>query len=313
MALLNVKRVSHVGLNVRDVQAQEAFYTEFVGLERTARDDDGRVYLRCNDRHHAVVLIPSPTPGLDHFALEVDGPESVAGAAEALRRAAIPHQGPAGHEPGHGPSVRLRDPNGLPIELVGALAPASPRYGPRAVQPRKLGHLTLLVRNAKRTAAFYAEVLGFRPSDWVAESFVWMRCNPDHHGLAFAEAGGKVALHHMAFEVLDFADLAHQADHLMRHGFRLLYGPGRHGPGNNQFEYFRDPEGNIIEFTCGVQQIWNEETYVPKVWDPRHLWVNMWGPDPPADFLVDRRLDERRRRERPVAAERRRVERRRRA
>src|SRR5256885_1338961 len=115
MALLDVTRVSHVGLNVRDVQAQEAFYTEFVGL--------------------------------------------------------------------------------------------------------------------KRTAAFYAEVLGFRPSGWVAESFVWMRCNPDHHGLAFAEAGGKVALHHMAFEVLDFADLAHQADHLMRHGHRLLYGPGRHGPG----------------------------------------------------------------------------------
>jgi catechol-2,3-dioxygenase len=285
MAIVDVKRVSHVAIKVRDQSAQEDFYSQVVGLGKTTQDPAGRVYLRCNEHHHAVVLVPSSQPGLDHFALDVGGPDALRQAASALRAAGIALLPGGSDEAGQGDSLRLRDPDGHMVELISGLSQVPPTYGPRAVQPRKLGHLTLLVSNAERTAAFYREALGFRASDWTANSFVWMRCNPDHHGLAFAEAGGRIGLHHTAFEVQDFSELARQADHLMRHGYRLLYGPGRHGPGNNQFEYFRDPEGNIIEFTCGMQQIWEDDTYVPKVWDPGKLWVNMWGPDPPADFL----------------------------
>ena len=66
-----------------------------------------------------------------------------------------------------------------------------------AVQPRKLGHVTLLVDDCKRSAEFYSEVLGFRISDWVDDIFLWMRCNPDHHGLAFAKTSF-VKMHHFA-------------------------------------------------------------------------------------------------------------------
>jgi hypothetical protein len=39
-------------------------------------------------------------------------------------------------------------------------------------------------------------------------------------------------------------------------GERLhLYSTGRHGPGQNQFESFRDPERNLVEFACDGQQI----------------------------------------------------------
>ncbi len=285
MPKVDVKRISHAAIKVRDLPKQEAFYSEMVGLGKTAQDRAGRAYLRCNDCHHAVVLVPASERGLDHFALDVGSPAALLEAAAALKQADVPFEPGPADETGQGESLRLRDPDGFIVELVSGLAQVPPTYGPRAVQPRKLGHITLLVQNAKRTAAFYRDVLGFRVSNWVAESFVWMRCSPDHHGLAFAEAGGRVGLHHVAFEVLDFAALAHQGDHLMRHGYRLLYGPGRHGPGNNQFEYFRDPEGNIVEFMCDLEQIWDDDTFVARVWDPKELWVNMWGPDPPSDFL----------------------------
>ena len=41
-------------------------------------------------------------------------------------------------------------------------------------------------------------------------------------------------------EVKDMAELVHQAEYLARHDRTLLYGPGRHGPGNNLFIYFHD-------------------------------------------------------------------------
>ena len=71
----------------------------------------------------------------------------------------------------------------------------------------------------------------------------------------------------------------------MHNGYVLLYGPGRHGPGENHFEYFRDPESNLIEFMSNIQQIWDDATYEPKVWDSQKRWVNLWGPEGPADFV----------------------------
>ncbi len=284
MAIVNVKKVSHVALKTPKVENQAAFYANLAGLGETERDTTGRVYLRCDTNHHAVVLIPSSETGIDHYALDVGSPAALAEAATALTHAGIPYQTDGSTELGQGPSLRLRDPDGFVIELIGSMEQVSSNYGPRAVQPRKLGHVTLLVDDCKRTAQFYSEVLGFRISDWMEDTFLWMRCNPDHHGLAFAKAN-RIALHHFAFEVLDFSHLARQADHLMQNGYRLLYGPGRHGPGNNQFEYFRDLDGNIVEFTCDVQHIWEDATYEPRVWSSKDLWVNLWGPNPPDDFV----------------------------
>jgi catechol 2,3-dioxygenase-like lactoylglutathione lyase family enzyme len=284
MSIVNVKHISHVALKTRNVEEQAAFYADIVGLGETQRDTAGRVYLRCNANHHALVLVPSTESGLDHYALDVGDPVALESAATALTRAGISYETETPGELGQGPSLRLRDPDGHSVELIGGMAQVSPNYGPRAVQPRKLGHVTLLVDDCKRSAEFYSEVLGFRVSDWVDDIFLWMRCNPDHHGLAFAKTGF-VTMHHFAFEVVDFAYLSRQADHLMNNGYVLLYGPGRHGPGQNQFAYFRDPERNLIEFMCDLQLIWDDETYVPRVWSANERWVNMWGPDGPADFV----------------------------
>jgi len=281
--MVNIKRVSHVALKTKDVDRQVDYYTQMVGLGETERDSTGRVYLRCNSNHHSIVLVPSTETGIDHFALDVGNPAELEIAAIALAKAGIAYETIHSDEPGQGTSLRLRDPNGFVVELIGAMDQVSAIYGPRAVQPRKLGHITLRVADCKQSADFYSEVLGFRVSDWVEDRFVWMRCNPDHHGLAFSQ-GDVVMLHHFAFEVPDFSYLARQADHLAENGYTMIYGPGRHGPGHNQFIYFRDPERNMVEYTCDVQQIWDDSTYVPKVWSFKEQWSNIWGSPKPADF-----------------------------
>src|SRR5438046_9608145 len=53
----------------------------------------------------------------------------------------------------------------------------------------KLGHVVLNVRDVERSARFYTELLGFEisdvyPEEMVPGGMVFLRCNPDHHGIA---------------------------------------------------------------------------------------------------------------------------------
>ena len=94
----------------------------------------------------------------------------------------------------------------------------------------KLGHVVLNVRNVERSARFYTEVLGFQisdvyPEEMVPGGMVFLRCNPDHHGIALvgsltAEAPN-VELNHIAFEVATLDEVIRAHDHLRRHGVKI--------------------------------------------------------------------------------------------
>jgi len=64
---------------------------------------------------------------------------------------------------------------------------------------------------------------------------------------------------------------------LMRAGVRPVWGPGRHGPGNNTFSYFVDPNGNVCEYTSELQQICSDEAWESRVWPPGPLESDQWG------------------------------------
>ena len=53
----------------------------------------------------------------------------------------------------------------------------------------KIGHVVLNVTDLARSVHFYTQVLGFEVSDVYGEEMmpggmVFLRCNPDHHGIA---------------------------------------------------------------------------------------------------------------------------------
>ena len=59
---------------------------------------------------------------------------------------------------------------------------------------------------------------------------------------------------------------------LARNGGRFIWGPGRHGAGQNIFTYHFDPAGAIVEYSADIYRVWDEATYVPGRWsldDPR--------------------------------------------
>jgi catechol-2,3-dioxygenase len=118
-----------------------------------------------------------------------------------------------------------------------------------------MNHAVLYVRDARRNAAFYRDVLSFKT---VIEdpngAYVFMRGpeSPNHHDIAFFSIGeqagpstagrGAVGLYHIAWEVASLADLEEVRQRLVDAG--ALVGQSDHG--TNKSLYGKDPDG--LEF-----------------------------------------------------------------
>ena len=158
------------------------------------------------------------------------------------------------------------------------------------VGPLKLGHVAWVVKDVKATCEFYTRVLGFRESDWIDDFFVFIRCNADHHTLNFIR-GQNEKMHHMAFELKDMAHLQSACDLMGQRQHPILWGPLRHGPGHNMAIHHRNPDDQVIELYCELDQMlveelgyfvprpWHHDTpQRPKVWP--HGLNNCWGLPP---------------------------------
>lgn len=128
---------------------------------------------------------------------------------------------------------------------------------------KKLGHVVIKVTDLQRSLAFYAGVLGFKVSDILGEDrmpggMIFLRCNPDHHGIALVGGAPGPAdqreLHHIAFEAGSLDDVFRARDHLRDHGATLVF-EGRRGAGAQVAIEFLDPDGHNLEFYWGIDQI----------------------------------------------------------
>lgn len=119
--------LSHIQLLVSDVAVSARWYSAVLGLRPFADDPDiGYVALQHPGAKFVMVLTkapgagePSPASaddGLDHVALAVPDGASLRAWAAHLTEVGIDHAGVV-LEGGH-PSLQLRDPDGIAIELV---------------------------------------------------------------------------------------------------------------------------------------------------------------------------------------------------
>ena len=187
---LRAERLGYVHLGVEDIERSLAFWTEAVPLEVAARSGE-RVYLRGGMQHHWIVLEPAAEPGLKRVALEV-ADRGTLDAFEIHLRA----QGVA-VEAGDGLAsdrvdryLRFADPGGNPLELYCDMVAMGTPPRPRTVQLLDIQHVVLMCPDAREAAAFYCDLLGFRPSDWVERDMVFMHMrNGWHHGIGVGGFG----------------------------------------------------------------------------------------------------------------------------
>ena len=143
----------------------------------------------------------------------------------------------------------------------GLKRPGRPRGLPFRIG--KIGHVVLNVADVARSVHFYTEILGFEVSDVYPEAMVpggmaFLRCNPDHHGIALVggrrDAGDNGDLNHVAFEVGSLDEVIRARDHLARHNVPIDFA-GRRRAGCQIAVEFRDPDNHRLEIYWGIDQV----------------------------------------------------------
>jgi hypothetical protein len=239
-------------------------------------------------------------------------PEDVLRLAEAAGRTVAPLPESLG-----GVSVDLRDPAGTPVRIVCGthdLPPLSPQHpltinaghaAPRvntAQRPprepalvQRLGHVVLQTTQYLRTLNWYLDHLGLIVSDFLYYAgqrdrgpvMSFIRCDrstepADHHTLALV-LGPSDRYVHSAYQVADLDALAAGGQYLLDRGYRRSWGIGRHIQGSQIFDYWRDPDGFLVEhfadgdlFDCTLEPGWAPMSA---------SGLAQWGPPATKDFL----------------------------
>ena len=131
---------------------------------------------------------------------------------------------------------------------------------------RRLNHAVLYVRDARRSAQFYADAFGFVVAAEVGNgAAVFMRAGQteNHHDLGLFSLGanapgperGRAGLYHLAWEVDTIRDLAAMRERLV--GMSALVGESDHGVSKSL--YGHDPDGIEFEVLWTVpREDWGE-------------------------------------------------------
>lgn len=284
---VRVNGLRGVELAVFDLKKSGDFYRSTWGLEEASAEGD-RQYLRGTGReHHILTLHERPRAGLvamnfsardrrmvDALHAKVKGmgvkvlatPEVLAGVS------------------GGGYGFSLETPEGQQLNVSADVVTHAEAILDRS-RPEKLSHIVLNVEDIEKQNRFFCDVLGFRLSD-ATERMDFVRCSSDHHSIALARGHG-AGLNHMAYEVPNFDGLMRGAGRMKKSGFDIEWGVGRHGPGDNIFTYFIEPNGFVTEYTTEVEQI-DEATHMAgdgAYWARKMPMPDRWGMALPSKLL----------------------------
>jgi catechol 2,3-dioxygenase-like lactoylglutathione lyase family enzyme len=304
---VKVKRLTHVGLWTNDVVSQAHFYRQILGLDLRATSegaldlhsdiDEINLFFGLGDAPYCVGLYSDIRPlsttsrkpiqrtSLHHLTFEVDTTAELAAIAAKLKLAGI--ELTLDVNDGYsesGDALWLDDPDGNRISIAvatddsfsitaGNAFPSIQRLDP---QPSRLQHVALYTLNLEAMVEFYTESLGFDISDWLLRERAWLRCNGDHHTLLLIH--GQAGIEHIGFSISNATDILKWGDYLSRSSITVLWGPGRHGAGNDLFLRFADADGQHIELSTGMTQYYDHDvTTPPRLWHTRTTALNLWG------------------------------------
>lgn len=266
-----ILRLGHTELMVTDLPAARAFYVDILGFV-VAYEEPGRLYLRGVEEFDlwTLRLTEAQAPGLGHFSLRVDHPDELDRLERLHKELGVPcMRVPQGSKPGQGDALRVKTPDGHPVEFYFEMEqlpthdeqgrvrmPMRLTHRYTGIPPTRIDHMNLRVADMASSLRYWCDSLDFRISEFVerdGEKFAaWTRRKSGSHDVALLGAK-TAALHHIAYYLHDPAAVLRAADLLGDAGFQqaIEFGPGRHGVTNAMFLYVRDPSGNRVELYFG--------------------------------------------------------------
>jgi catechol 2,3-dioxygenase len=274
-----ISAMGHVSLRTADMAASLHDAQDVLGLRITERAG-ATAYLAASAVHHELRYIESDTNGVDSLGL-------IARDGNAFReiRSRVESEGMQvlRHRPmaaGLQDSFAFVGPEGFVFEIVlevQRLQPSSLSFG-----PNRYGHFNFHPIDPTNMKNFLERVLEFRVSDVVGTDYAYfLRCNSEHHGIAIIRGGG--TFHHHAWEAQSVSELTKLGDRLHTLGRTLLWGPVRHGAGNNIAAYYLEHTGAVVELYTDIEHIYFD-LRAPVYWDEGEVWYNQWSDYVPEGF-----------------------------
>ena len=178
-------------------------------------------------------------------------------------------------------------------ELLRANATQRPRREPARVQ--RLGHVVVQTTKYRESLDWYLDHFGLIVSDFLYYSgqrdrgpvMSFIRCDrgatpADHHTLALV-LGPSNRYVHSAYQACDLDAIAAGGEHLRELGYHRSWGIGRHIQGSQIFDYWRDPDGLMVEHFSDGDMF---DATVEPGWAPfTASGLAQWGPPVTKDFL----------------------------
>jgi catechol 2,3-dioxygenase-like lactoylglutathione lyase family enzyme len=299
-----------------DLGKTEQYLRDF-GLVVVSRSEEELYFRGTGPRPYVYRVTRGPKARFVGFGLAVPSTDDLETLSKRSGRPIEKSNGPGG-----GSVVRLRDPEGVEVDVLHGHAPpeplptrpAIPHNAPSQIvrvndtqrpaleppQVTKLGHLVLETPDFEKSVRWYMDTFGFIPSDVMClpdgtpvGSFMRLDRGDeptDHHTL-FVATGLESKVDHVAFEVVDLDAVEMGQQVLMARRYRHAWGVGRHLLGSQIFDYWRDPWGQKHEHYADGDLF---DVNVPAgyhILDRAGLY--QWGPDLPDDF-IDARMTPRR-------------------
>ena len=291
----NTIRLSHVCLNVKDIDASKTFYADVLGLQ-VSDESNTYVYLRAMEErgHHSVILkksdIPATVDVLGFKTFDEDDLDK----AYAYFKAKGRHVAWVDRA-FQGRTLLTSDNLGIPLEFyhkMDRLTPIHQKYALyRGVKPLRIDHFNVFSSDVDASVAFYAD-FGFRVTEYTEDDeskklwAAWMHRKGGVHDIAFTNGTGP-RMHHVAFwvptplNIIDLLDLMSTTGYVAN----IERGPGRHGISNAFFLYVLDPDGHRIEIYCSDYQTVDPDLE-PIKWnlkDPQRQ--TLWGAAAPRSWF----------------------------
>jgi catechol 2,3-dioxygenase-like lactoylglutathione lyase family enzyme len=277
-----IQGLRSVSLFVPDLAQAEDFYTRTWRLE-VAHRGEGMLYLRGtgSDAYLLALHQGGEVPQIRQVTLRARSREAldaIAAQVVAAGGTLLAQVHELSRDPAGGMGLKFKDPHGRIFQVVHGDT-QRPEGAAVKDRPIRLTHVVLNSHAVDETQAFLQQALGFRLADRTA-IMAFMNCDRDHHTIAIGISDND-ALNHIAFLMPDFESVMRGGGRMKDAGFPIQWGPGRHGPGNNLFNYFLDPFGVVIEYTADVEQIDDSyEAHGPEHWKWPPGRVDQWGISP---------------------------------
>lgn len=267
-------RLRSVELLITQPDEAAEFLERVWGLAPAGTQGGTRYFRGTADHSYLVSIRAADAPALSTIT-HSGSPEEIGALRERVRRSGAPCRTfDSLDEPGGGPGFVVQGPEAQAHRFVteSAVAPLPASRD----QPIQLTHVVLNSRDVAASERFAVATLAFVVSDRT-RMMSFVRCNRKHHCVAYAHAD-VASLHHIAFEMQDIDAVMRGFGRMRDAGHASVWGPGRHGPGNNVFGYFIAPFGAVIEYTAEVSEV-DENTRVggPEDWAWPPGRIDHWG------------------------------------